>query len=243
MNLDAKIDKVLHILETKVTEHEARLRVLEHKRTAVSALAGAVASVLVALIAALAGCRPPPPAVPGWDLMHQGTVTIELDGDFHGTGWYAARAPGDTSFVVTAGHVCDDGLITAGGKIAIPVVDLDSEGPEEDVCVLWVLGTPPAVLPLGEDPSPGDVVWYHGYPAGRPSTYTGVVESADPGGVAVSMPGFFGASGSAVLSRGRVVGILVQGNMRFTNQVYLTPVSAVRRALAQARASFIPDMP
>lgn len=168
-----------------------------------------------------------------------------FDLGWRATGFYFATK-GEYSVVATAGHVCKDSDAELLG-IPKPVYQIDGHdayviydhdvAPEDDVCLLLVEARAPAVLSPGEQPDEGDEILYVGYPNGTRGTYRGLVEQVTDGGTLLSIPGYFGASGSAIVdSRGYVVGILSMGDMEFPHHVYATTLDAVKRARAYADA-------
>lgn len=158
-------------------------------------------------------------------------------GEGYATGWYIA-SDSERSVIATAGHVCDAGLVYGVSQVvsleddyeaveeeAYAFYDID-EAPSTDVCLLVVNHPAPAVLPIAEvEPTADAPVHYTGYPSGTRGSYTGTVENVNPetGTILLNIPGFFGASGSAVLNGdGEVVGVLSMGDMRFPHHVWLT---------------------
>lgn len=227
----------------RVNDHEARIRVLERKNMAASAIVSGVVSVIVALVAAFgAGC-----AVPQKDpgtLSREATVEIEVvslswgggSGSGSGTGWYIAT-DGERSIIATAGHVCDTGpedavvYTTSDGAVAFPIYDHD-EWKTDDVCLLQVFRAS-RPLRVGGVPDLGDKVFYTGYPAGTLGTYHGEVSAVEEEGVVlVSVPTYPGASGSAVMdeSTGRVVGMLVVVDTYFYHHAWCVGSAALHRA-------------
>lgn len=226
-------------------DHELRLRALERKRTLVAGISGAVASVIVALIAAfLGGCVP---AQSASMLSREATVEVEAVGitpygiaGWSGTGWYIASNE-RYGVLATAGHVCGGSSIstlytTSAGETAQVIYDHDVQG-TDDVCLMLV-PSPGRVLRIGGVPDVGDAVVYTGYPDGVIGTYHGEVSGVDPDGqVLVSIAGYGGSSGAAVLDNttGDVVGMLVMGDYRFTHHVWLVGTASLYRAQQYAR--------
>lgn len=202
-------------------------------------------AIALALILSMGACAPP-------RSVERPAATVIVEGQglspaygivgWSGTGWYIAGND-SASVVLTAGHVClgaEDlslAFYTAGGVRDAFVVHDDDD---DDLCLLLVDGPAPAILPLSPRPAraasddwPGDVVRYRGYPGGVLGEYDGlVVGVGDDGELHVSVDGFYGASGSAIVLDGRVVGVLVRGHMGLgpAGSVYATGLDALRDA-------------
>ena len=227
-------------VKAAVADHEARIRVLERKNMKVSAVVSGVVSIIVAL-AALFGTGCAAPRVNAGTLSREATTQVRAVGltpygvrGWSGTGWYIA-SEGDRSVIATAGHVCASEMLTlyevSDGTLALPIYDHDEDA--NDVCLLEVM-TKSRPLKLGSVPDIGDAVTYTGYPDGVLGTYHGEVSGIDPedGLVLVSIPAYFGASGSAVLDdkTGRVVGMLVMGDPNFPGHAWLVGVDRLKEA-------------
>lgn len=172
-------------------------------------------------------------------------VIIPELGDFGalrwtGTGFYFSTQ-GAYSVVATAGHVCQgtEALELGLPKPTYMVGDLPGyviydhdNAPEDDICLLLVEAPAQVVLTPADDVDVGQRVFYVGYPNGTRGTYEGLVERVDSeSGSLVSIPGYFGASGSAMLdNNGRVVGVVSMGDMEFTHHIYVTTLDAVKDA-------------
>lgn len=149
------------------------------------------------------------------------TYLAYADGS-QGTAWAVGR-----HHLVTAGHVCSDAVGTAlkyvavesntGERFRTEVVEVQyNDLVVSDVCLLESPRELPAPLSVADRmPAPGDAVEYTGYPHGHLVHATGVYSGdVDGDGVwsdfAMTAPCNHGASGSAVLSKGRVFGVLVR---------------------------------
>lgn len=80
---------------------------------------------------------------------------------------------------------------------------------------------------------------YRGYPGGTLGFYRGDVVQVDrAGNILVSIAGFYGASGSAVVRDGRAVGVLVAGHMDHgpAGAIVATGLGDLRVAKAEAEA-------
>lgn len=192
--------------------------------------------LLLALLVILSvACQPPPaqfPAQAELNAAHKATVHVTVEytdiralfyGGHTGTGSFI-----DDHLILTAGHVCDEGIITiktydGEEHSAVVVKNLYRNGgydaltglPGTDVCVMATTGRAPAKLRIGRsDNLPfGSRVWYVGYPENRLALFTGHVSgyTTDEEHLTVAINGWFGASGSALLNeRGDIVGILSQ---------------------------------
>lgn len=228
-------------VKAAVTDHEARIRVLERKNMKVSAVVSGIVSIIVALATLFAGgCVPAPTAS---TLSREATVQVEVVGlteygvaGWSGTGWYIAD-----HILATAGHVCEGSTLyttysTSDGQDATVIYDHDTYG-VDDVCLLYV-DKPGKVLGIGAMPADGDLVMYTGYPSGTRGTYHGEVSGIEEDGtILVSIAAYGGASGSAVLDEetGRVIGMLVLGDFRFTHHVWLVPPASLIAARDFAR--------
>lgn len=168
-------------------------------------------------------------------------VVAELDGDaWSGTGWYV-YTNGSRSLVVTAGHVCEEGAtfeVEEFGGDTFPATLVVVSGEVDDTCVLSVAHKAPTTLSLGtsDDLDYGDSLVYVGFPASQIAVVTGVYAGRDDRPrLIMSVWGYFGASGSAVLGPdGKVVGMLVAINPRFPQTTLAVPVEVVRGYVAQA---------
>lgn len=205
---------------------------------------GARALGTLGILALLIGCQGARAATPVEPAVHPRDATVFIHmtdpvwgGEGYATGWYIA-SDSERSVIATAGHVCDPGLVYEVSQVvslddnyeaveeeAYAFYDID-EAPSTDVCLLVVNHPAPAVLPIAEvEPTADAPVHYTGYPSGTRGSYTGTVENVNPetGTILLNIPGFFGASGSAVLNGdGEVVGVLSMGDMRFPHHVWLT---------------------
>ncbi len=227
-------------VKAAVTDHEDRIRVLERKNMKVSAVVSGIVSVIVALATLFAGgCAHSKSAN---TLSREATIRVDAVGitDFGfgawaGTGWYIAT-DGQYSVIATAGHVCEGSSITtlygtSDGHDAVVIYDHD-ESQVDDTCLLLVKGAH-APLSIGGVPAGDAKVTYTGYPNGTRGTYHGEVAGVrDNGVVDVSVPAYFGSSGSAVLddSTGKVIGMLVTGDTEFTHHASLVGSAALHRA-------------
>lgn len=152
-----------------------------------------------------------------------------------GTGTYIASVRG-SGIVVTAGHVCDGNPIATmyqdeTGALLTPIYDHDTDA--DDVCLLVANGPAPAVIRVGTtSPVYGDDVSYAGYPDGIRGTYRGIAEGTEADGrILVSIPVYFGASGSVLLDRsGEAVGVMSTGDMRFQAHARFIGTAALYRA-------------
>lgn len=225
---------------------EGRVGTLEKPRPGPSVKG--FASVMLVLTLLLTSCRVggEVPKEPAQVHPRDATVFIHMtDGwqEGYATGWFIAT-DGEYSIVATAGHVCDPGLFygistdtvsldkTGTETVALPIYDVDN-APTEDLCLLVTKLVAPAVLPVAEvSPGQDDAVHYTGYPSGTRGSYSGTVEDVDANGVILlNIPGYFGASGSAVLNdAGEVVGVLSMGDMRFTHHIWLSGTASLNRA-------------
>jgi hypothetical protein len=167
-----------------------------------------------------------------------------------GSGWYISSL-GNTSVLATAGHVCNQpgfqlsGTMlpvtvesvhyTAGELDAYPVYDQDTD--PDDVCLLFVNHAAPGVIRVADSVETGQSVHYVGYPDGVLGAYQGWVAGFDDGFTVISAPGYFGASGSAVVNDdNQAVGMLVKGDMNFTGHDWLVPIDMLKKAEAYADA-------
>ncbi len=202
---------------------------------------------LVALgIGLTAACSASPPPV------NKPAATVEVEmvwvgvGDGSATAWYIA---GNEHFgvVATAGHVCEDFFVytLSDGNVALPVGYDHDEAETDDVCLLFTLAPAPAVLELATTPAKvGDQVDYYGYPSGERAHFYGEVSAInDDGSVVVSIPGYYGASGSAIVRDGRVVGLLNTGHVDFGNLITATGLEALKKAKAAADEWLASDVP
>lgn len=152
-----------------------------------------------------------------------------------GTGTYIGNR-GNTGLLVTAGHVCDGSPIVTSytdenGAVLLPIYDHDTDA--DDTCIMISDRKAPAVIHVGsEPPAPGDLVSYSGYPSGSRGTFRGEVESTSADGrISVTIPVYFGASGSVLLNwNGEAVGILSTGDMRFHHHAWFIGPAALWRA-------------
>lgn len=196
-----------------------------------------------------------------------------------GTAWVAEYERG-TSYLVTAGHVCesrtevedvDPFFGVTVGKLKVHRVDyrLTAEDGTEvrdltvlvddddaDLCVMSHRGWLAAPLPIAtEDPERYARGWYAGAPAGvwgegvamtydlvydgRGRPFSGKcgpdMKICEADGEVVSGSVTGGASGSAILFGGRVVGVLNLALGRFPDLGVAVPWNAVRRDLDRAR--------
>lgn len=168
-------------------------------------------------------------------------VAVESDEEaWTGTGWYV-YTDGSRSLVVTAGHVCEGGAafeIEEFGGDTFPATLVVVSDEVDDTCVLSVAHKAPTTLSLGtsDDLGYGDSLIYVGYPAGQIAVVTGAYAGRDERPrLIMSVWGYFGASGSAVLGPdGKVVGMLVALNPRFPQTTFAVPVETVRGYVVQA---------
>lgn len=151
--------------------------------------------------------------------------------DFQATGSFIL--PGR---VLTAGHVCDDDNVSyeatdANGKrFKLTKWKSHFELGTNDVCVLNAVDYTSAVyLPLANsDPELGDFAWYVGFPNGMLYESEGRIGGLTDGALVTSVPGYPGASGSALLNdRGEVIGVFSAYHVDFSSMTFFTPVSKV----------------
>lgn len=170
--MSPEIELVIKLL----TDIDARVRVLEHKSMFKTAGISAVASVIVAIVAALAGCRVPEPQHPTPAEMQEvrkAVVKVHAVPADHadvwaeeswGTGWFV-----EPDVVMTAGHVCEpDTLYTVtlhDGTVTGGFATFDSDEDPVDLCRIEVFYTSPYVLKVAKElPEFGEYVYYIGYP-------------------------------------------------------------------------------
>lgn len=227
-------------IKDSVADHETRIRALERKNMKASAVVSGVVSIVVALATLFAsGCVP---AKSANTMSRESSLQVQAVGltdyglaGWSGTGWYIAT-DGQYSVIATAGHVCEGSSLTSmygtsDGNDAIVIYDHD-EYQVDDVCLLLVeaKGIP---LRIGGVPAEDARLTYTGYPNGTRGTYHGEVSGFSEGGVVdVSIPAYYGSSGSAVLddSTGTVIGMLVTGDTQFTQHASLVGAAALHRA-------------
>lgn len=232
---------------------EDRVATLEKPRfgPSVRGFAAKAATTLGVFALLALGCQPGAKGVETPEAVHprDARVFIHMTGDEgegYATGWYIAT-DGTNSVIATAGHVCErDYVYGIASDLdhledevpAYDFYDLD-RAPSADICLLSIAQGAPAVLPIAsESPLPDSVIRYSGFPDGVAGSYSGTVEEvADDGTILANIPGYFGASGSAVVNEaGEVVGILSMGDMRFQNHVWLTGTREVNLAKIVADA-------
>lgn len=153
-----------------------------------------------------------------------------------GTAWILKRTD-DSVELMTAGHVCD----TPGASFDLMGRDskhyravVVSAAKEPDLCILRAEPETPG-MPLGlalNMPDYGDTVSYVGAPLGiwgdgMAPYYVGHYAGAD----LVSIPGFGGASGSAVWTKEGVIGVLVSGYRAFPEMIHIVPLVEIRAFL------------
>lgn len=209
------------------------------------------------LVASCIGCAlPKKVAAPTVTDVRRATVLVEAElgeDSWSGTGWYV-YTDGAHSLVVTAGHVCEEGakytIEDYSGEhfAAIVLVDSDNTNDPEpsDTCVL-VSGSEqspnpaPYTLRLGASDGLdyGDRLFYVGFPGSQIAIVDGMYAGRDERPrLVMSVWGYFGASGSAVLGPdGTVVGMLVAINPHFPQTSFAVPVETVRAYVAKALLS------
>lgn len=138
-----------------------------------------------------------------------------------GTGWFIA-SNGEYSIIATAGHVCNYGTIiekdsTGREEIAFPFYINENDETGDDACLLAVSGPAPKVMRAGRISGEfATRVWYVGYPSNTLSVFEGMVSATNPdGNLVFSLPSYGGASGSPIVSGGRVVSMLVARGVAF----------------------------
>ncbi len=163
--------------------------------------------------------RPPTPTL--WEEANAARKVTSLSaaGIGYGTAWLVDK---DDVYAwwMTAGHVCEpDTLYTLKGvsdqsSIVLRVV-VDSDAPGPDVCIMQTLTVPETPLRIATNVDYGEPVHYVGSPlatlrAGNAPLFRGTATGMDvDGNLLVSIPGYPGASGSAITNeRGEVVGLL-----------------------------------
>lgn len=232
-----RLDAIHEYQVSQWTDHEARLRLLERKRTVVSAVSGAVASIIVALITTLAACQHGSYVQSGTpDFAQAATVLIEMETELSAgtaTGWFVAP-----DLVVTAGHACDEDwsiqVRTYDQEYHDAVIVYDSDEDPQDICLLRTDPVAPAVftLAVNSDLHLGDRIWTYGYPNGFPGLFYGHFVEKRDGWIIASINGWFGSSGSAVLDdRGYVIGLLVQTRAANGTNLGLVPVEDITKAV------------
>jgi hypothetical protein len=153
-----------------------------------------------------------------------------------GTAWVIRRT-GDSVELMTAGHVCDTfgaAYDLLGRDSAHYPATVVSTSKDPDLCLLRAEPETPG-MPLGlalAMPNYGDVVSYVGAPLGiwgdgMAPYYVGRYAGSN----LVSIPGFGGASGSAVWTRQGVIGVLVSGYPRFPAMIHIVPLADIRAFL------------
>lgn len=209
----------------------------------------------IAVLALLVACQSPmAPTAPA--NAAQSTFRVQVDstvetgllglglvvepGQSFGTAWVAFNDR-DSSYLVTAGHVCAKGIAEipkelGGGFLMVDTTytlrgqdsaeypaDLYVRSDEPDLCILktrTVIG--PAMFISGTNPYYDEPIAYVGAPAmvygdGMAPMFRGTYA----GGTLVTAPTAGGASGSAVFTSHGVIGVLVMVNRRFSSLTYI----------------------
>lgn len=152
-----------------------------------------------------------------------------------GTAWLVGRDAA-SDYWVTAGHVCEGQplLLLDGEDLALPLA-IDRE---VDLCVMTASVGKRTPLKLAAGPPElGEHLWYVGNPLGAMSggivpMFQGFASGNDGPDLIVSIPGFPGASGSAVTNhKGEVVGLLYAVTIRFPEIAICTGVLAIHKFL------------
>lgn len=165
-----------------------------------------------------------------------------------GSGFIAAHKDGST-FVVTAGHVCDP------APMAIKLTDIGGfeynaevaySDQDQEVCVLKTPGEIGMVTPLSrETPYLGAPVVFAGAPKGvfdrnaavvADARYCGVTDYAGMRVAVLSSVTTSGASGSGVHFEGAVIGIVVAVANPMGTPIFVVPAEVVSGALKKAHA-------
>lgn len=197
----------------------------------------------LALVVGLTSCVRPAAKYPApADAARAYKATVEIVvrtplGGIRGTGWFL-----EDGVVVTAGHVCLPGAMSVtlydGSE---HVAKIEYVSPISDVCVLSTTADAPEHFSLARQRAAdmvfGTPVWYVGYPSGVLALGEGRVSGlTKDGNLAVSVPGWFGASGSALLDEhGDVVGVLSALGTGNGFVILFVPVEALDEALGAAR--------
>lgn len=197
------------------------------------------------LLAALVGCQIPAPVSPITPhSAAESTFLVNVVGVGSGTAWIAKN--GDTSVLITAGHVCEPGALYVlrdrRGESHMAV--LKATSPKYDLCALEtfkVIGRPLGLAP--HEPELYDPVSYVGAPTGMFGCsvmlegdfcgFAPMYRGEYLGGNAVSAPTAPGASGSAIYADYGVIGVLTSVSMRFNSLTYFVPRAHLAEFLAE----------
>lgn len=224
--IEAKVDRLAE-------SHGERIRIVEGKLTWKNLVVSAVVAVVVALVTGFtAGCHAPDAKFPSRAEMtraDKATVLItglDANGGFTGTGFFTGP-----DRLWTAGHVCEvDALYTIttyDGHLAIAYPAFDNDIAPYDLCMMQVFGYEPEVTLEFErtPPEKWDPVYYVGYPQGMLTVQDGTFVGYHNGFARVAIPGYMGASGSALINeRGKVVGVLSNLYPYDFNNIMFAPV-------------------
>lgn len=175
--------------------------------------------------------------------IHEMTESGGLEVIGYGTAWIVKNEA--VSFLVTAGHVCEDGTsftLTARDGTEYNAL-LVKKSPVADLCLLrseFVIG--PELMLSTEFPVYDEPVAAVGAPNGVYGCENGgtldacgmapISRGFYAGGNLVSMPMMGGNSGSAVFTSHGVVGVLVEGYRGFDSLSFIEPVDRLRTFLA-----------
>lgn len=151
-----------------------------------------------------------------------------------GTAWVLKNEDGTGSYLLTAGHVCEDSkefTLTSRDGVEYHAYKLaESENP--DLCALYAPATVGLPLPLATNmPQYNEAMIVIGAPAGVYGEGMAPIYHVWYAGADLyTGPVFPGASGSPVISKDGVVGVLVMG--RFTASLgYFVPLKAINEWL------------
>jgi len=165
---------------------------------------------------------------------------ISSEGSGSGTAWLYKKTS-LFAYWVTAGHVCERGAVMAlsgpRGQAEI-VLDVVADDDEKDLCVVKTLTVADQpMLVTYDDPAYGEELHYVGSPLGMLDTnfapaFRGLACGWSEGYLVACIPGFPGASGSAVRdASGRVVGVLVAVPRAWQEMIYCVPIVELARLL------------
>lgn len=205
-----------------------------------------IALSLLLLLASCTGCvrrlpeRPPEATIDAQVAVTRVISSTSVEGTSVGTAWLVAE-DAQLSYWVTAGHVCDpDAILTLGvGDLALALIAQRSDDP--DLCV--VVSLPVHLTPLRlapADPRIGDELRYVGNPVnamsnGMTPVFYGRAGGCTDGILYVAVPGYPGASGSAITDKhGEVVGVLVAVVRTWQQLTFAVDLSTLRAFLEEA---------